>query len=347
VLLHLIWGMSLVVALGAILIMLLLVLIRLLSDRLDARRQAQRQAILENIFAWLAGAVPSETVRDHLAAQRPVATALLVEIFELVRGEDQHRLARLAEEAGLPQFMRDTVEIGTVQQRFIAAENLVWFPSDETRAVLRAALEDSDPEVALAAAGSLAELGEALPVRALLEARLDTVQDTSRQLEAVLARVAARQIPDLLEVAQDESAPERVRSAAIDALAQTGSFELLETIAAFAASPSTAIRVAAVRTLGIFGHPLGAPVVYYLLRDKDWEVRAEAAEAAGRIGLIDIAPRLCSLLSDENWWVRFRAGVALATLGPDGTERLKSLAAGPGDLAGRMAGLVLAERGLA
>jgi HEAT repeat protein len=105
--------------------------------------------------------------------------------------------------------------------------------------------------------------------------------------------------------------------------------------------------VAAVRTLGIFGHPLGAPIAHYLLRDPDWEVRAEAAEAAGRIGLVDLAPRLCQLLSDENWWVRFRAGVALATLGPDGTELLKSLATGPDDLAGRTAGLVLAERGLA
>jgi HEAT repeat protein len=82
------------------------------------------------------------------------------------------------------------------------------------------------------------------------------------------------------------------------------------------------------------------------LDDAHWEVRAEAAEATGRIGLVGIMARLVALLSDENWWVRFRAGMALAALGEPGTGQLRQVAADNADASGRMASLILAEKGL-
>jgi HEAT repeat protein len=137
-----------------------------------------------------------------------------------------------------------------------------------------------------------------------------------------------------------------VRAAALDALARTGSFDLLETIAGLNDDPAPLVRAAVARGLGVFGHPAGEAAITRLLDDPDWEVRAEAAEAAGRIGLEGLIATLARLLADEIWWVRFRAGEALAGLGSAGIAALRQTASAPVDAPRRMAALVLAERGL-
>jgi HEAT repeat protein len=98
--------------------------------------------------------------------------------------------------------------------------------------------------------------------------------------------------------------------------------------------------------LGRLGHPAAAGAVRHCLESPAWWVRAAAAEAAGRIGLLDTARVLVRLLADPEWWVRFRAGEALARLGEPG-RRLLEEAAGCGPERGRhAASMTLAERRL-
>jgi len=341
-----IWILAVIIASFSVAIMACLVLVRIATDILRRRRAARRTAVLNHVFAWLEGGISDEEAEQVFRESRAVSTGLLIEIFELMRGEDQRRLADLAERAGVPQYLRDSIEVGNAAERLTAAESLVWFPSPETLAVLRFALHDRDDQVALAAAASLAELGEDLPVARLLEARLGHLGDSSKRLEAVLIRIAPRQVDDLLSVAQDSIAPDRVRAAAIDALSRTGLFELMAPIAALADAPSPIVRASVARSLGILGHPGAYDAIVRLLGDSSWEVRAEAAEATGKIGLDDAAQLLADLLNDDNWWVRFRAGEALASLGETGIARLRMIAQSRKDVSRRMAALVLAERGL-
>ena len=84
-----------------------------------------------------------------------------------------------------------------------------------------------------------------------------------------------------------------------------------------------------------------------LLGDAAREVRAEAAEAVGRIALFGLRERLCGLLDDECWWVHFRAATAQSLLGEHGVDELKRLSRSGSDLSGRMAALVLDERSAA
>jgi HEAT repeat protein len=95
------------------------------------------------------------------------------------------------------------------------------------------------------------------------------------------------------------------------------------------------------------GHPAAEDAIASLLGDSDWQVRADAAEAAGRISLLSLIYALSDLLADDNWLVRFRAGEALAVLGPEGLASLRRLVLSQADVPRRMAGLILAERGLA
>ncbi len=282
-----------------------------------------------------------------LVEHRSIATRLFIEVLELIPGTYKQHMVKLAERCGIEHYLQKVLARGTVSSRLAAAENLAWFQSPKTRIALLAAIEDQTDDVALAAAASLAQIGERLPVARLLQARLKHGSESSRRLEAVLVRVAPHQIDDLISIVGDRSCPERARVGAIDALARTGSFYLVNSLSLLAEDCSPIVRAAVARGLGILAHPDGSEAIAKLVGDPEWEVRAEAAEAAGRSGLTTFVDRLSVLLGDENWWVRFRAGEALAALGGIGIEALRRLASSAEDRAGRMAAVVLAERGLA
>lgn len=345
--LKLIWMTASFLVALALLVMVSLVVVRLVTDYCARRQRAVRAELLSKLLSWLDGGVPEEEMVTRLRRNRAVGTSLLIEIFELMRGNDQDRLARLAEKAFIPRYLRECIETGTASERLRSAEHLVWFPSPENTAILRFALNDTLPEVSLAAAVSLAQLGEAVPVRGLIESLLEQAGEGSRQLDAMMAHIAPRQKDDLIALAQDEAAPEHIRAGAIDALGRSGQFDALDAITTLKGSPSIEVRAAVVRGLGALGHPDGTRALMELLGDAAWEVRAEAAEAVGRIGLAEAADSLSRLLADQHWWVRFHAGTALARLGEKGIGELKRLAAGsPGEPAVHMAALTLAERGL-
>ncbi len=73
-------------------------------------------------------------------------------------------------------------------------------------------------------------------------------------------------------------------------------------------------------------------------------MRAVAAEAAGRVGLVDQLDRLVELLDDDVWWVRQRAGEAILALGPAGVQTLEALKDGGTARKNRTAALALSER---
>jgi HEAT repeat protein len=78
-------------------------------------------------------------------------------------------------------------------------------------------------------------------------------------------------------------------------------------------------------------------------RDEQSLVRAEAAEAAGRIGLPSFVGPLADLLSDEAWPVRYAAAKALRLIVPEGDEALRAVASSEPSRRQRTASLVLSE----
>jgi len=60
----------------------------------------------------------------------------------------------------------------------------------------------------------------------------------------------------------------------------------------------------------------------------DWDVRAAAADAAGRLGLAGLAAPLSALMDDEAWTVRYAAANALRSFGQPGERLLRDIAAG-------------------
>ena len=343
--LALIWEISVGLAAVSVVTMMSLIVVRL-RDVSRVRDEAQRrEALLAEMLEWIEADDPKQAlaITKALEQDQALATNLLIEVFEIVRGEGQGRLAALAETAGIGDRLRRDLVSGAVRNRLAAAEGLAWFPSMATSEALGKAVLDLNDDVSFTAATTLAAQGSDLMFDEALIARLARV-NSSRRIERVLAQFAQTRPDALLNLVVDPNRSLRIRTAGLDALTQTGIEGLLELILSLQYAPSTDMRVAVARNLGALGHPEGHSTIARYLSDERWEVRCKAAESVGRLGLIDLGPQLCDLLLDENWWVRHRAGEAMAKLGDAGISALQEIVALAGETAlGHTAEHVLAE----
>jgi HEAT repeat protein len=340
-----IWEISVGLAGLSVATMTVLIIARMRSvGRLRDETQ-RREALLAAMLEWIESADPghAQAITKALLQDQMLATNLLIEVFEIVRGEGQQRLAALAEAAGIGDRLRRDLASGTVRNRLAATEGLAWFPSAATSEALSRAVLDPNDDVSFTAATTLSALGSDLMFDEALIARLARV-NSSRRIELVLAQFAQTRPDALLDLVVDPTRSLRIRTAGLDALTQTGIEGIVELLLSLQDSPCTDMRVAVARNLGSLGHPDGHGTIARYLSDERWEVRCKAAEAVGRLALLDLGPQLCDLLLDENWWVRHRAGEALAKLGEFGLSALQEIVALAGQTAlGHTAEHVLAE----
>ncbi|MCJ2066810.1 HEAT repeat domain-containing protein [Methylobacterium sp. J-088] len=343
--LTLIWEISVGLAALSVATMALLIIARNRSVRLQRDEGQRRDTLLVTMLEWLETADPGQgrTIIEALSQDQTLAMNLLIEVFETVRGEGQQRLAALAETAGIGVRLRRDLASGDVRNRLAASEGLAWFPSEATVQALVKAINDPNDDVSFTAATALLALGSDLAFDEALIDRLARL-NSSRRVERVLAQFAQHRPEALLALVKDEARSIRIRTAGLDALTQTGIDGILDLILSLQNSAFTDLRVAVARNLGSLGHPEGYSTIARYLSDERWEVRCKAAEAVGRLNLLNLGPQLCDLLLDENWWVRHRAGEALAKLGEHGIAALQEIVALAGPTAlGDTARHVLAE----
>lgn len=231
--------------------------------------------------------------------------------------------------------------------RLGAAEALAQFDDPQSLARLDAALEDSNSDVRLAAALSLAAAGRPPPARDLVEKLGIGTRENSLLAVSLFRQVAERRPAELKALLVDDAVPAGAKAAIIESLSASADYSIVPMIVSLAGeerSPANLNRY--LHALGEFGHPAGEPSIRRGMQSDSSDVRATAAEAAGRIGLVGLAPNLRLLLGDTVWWVRFRAGEALARLGSQGVAELRAAAATDDPVISEAASLTLAERGL-
>jgi HEAT repeat protein len=274
---------------------------------------------------------------------------LLVELIQLVRGSDRERFVEAATRLGVPERLRHHLNSGSPRVRLAAAEALAEFPDDQSVERLREALRDRSSDVRLSAALALASVGKTPPARELVDLLGIGTTENSLLTVGLFRDIAARRPEEIKSLIVDEGVPANAKAAAIEALSASADYSLVPLIASLALT-TDADDPALPRyfgALGAFAHPAGERAVKRGLGSPNWEARAAAAEAAGRIGLISLGPQLRELLADPLWWVRFRAGEALARMGKDGAQLLHQAARFSPEPGRTAAVLTLAERGIA
>lgn len=210
-----------------------------------------------------------------------------------------------------------------------AAKQLFRLPASAVRRLAPPCLDDSDPEVRIAAleallvarAGGLSErilpwLGDADPRvrRAAAEGLYRApslaavvplgriLSDPDPQVRAVAARAlgatesSTAVIPLLGRL--DDSEPE-VREAAASALSRIGDPSAVVPLIGKVQDPRPNVRRTVARALGSLGDVRGASALVLLLRDADESVRVAALGALGRLKAGDAVFSIVSLLPDE------------------------------------------------
>jgi HEAT repeat protein len=337
------WYVSLGIAAVALLIMVGLLLARLVMGWTGRARDAEKKRLVP----LLLGARPQGRLQKR--GRGDLLATLLVELIQLVRGSDRDRFVEAATRLGVPERLRHNLNSGSPRVRLAAAEALAEFPDKQSVERLRAALRDKSSDVRLSAALALAAAGQTPPARVLVDLLGIGTRENSLLTVGLFRDIAARYPDEIKALILDDSVPAGAKASAIEALSASADYSLVPLIATLAltSDPEDPALPRYLGALGAFAHPAGEKAVKRGLSSASWEVRAAAAEAAGRIGLISLGPQLRELLADGTWSVRFRAGEALALMGNEGAQLLHQaarFASEPGRSAAR---LTMAERGIA
>lgn len=339
------WTLSLLLSAFALLIMTGLIVARVITQRRTRAVEAQRSKVLP----LLLGSASEEELAELRRSGPDILGSLVTELIELVRGNEREQLVATATRAGVTAALRRRVASGPIRSRISAAEVLGNFLDEHCTAALETALNDRDNGVRLAAALALAGSGRAPPANLLVQ-RLRLGTDEHSMLIVTLLSEIARERPGEVRILiESEDVPSPVKAAAIEALANSGDYTLVDVISrlALAADDHAPELPRYLRGLAAFQHPGGAKAVLPRLASANWWVRAAAAEAAGRIGLAEATPQLRELLDDDDWWVRFRAGEALVQLGGRGLNMLAETSENGTERARHAARLTLAEQAMA
>ena len=338
----LIWEFSLLLAGSALALMLLLISLRLLADRRTRRREVQRQVLVP---ALLGVGELDESLATTISPA--VMADVSINLIQMVRGAEREAFADRATQLGVPLRLAKLLRSGSTRRRLAAAQAMGAFHDEGSLTALRGALDDRNGDVRLAAALSLAAAGDTRGAAMILPTLARGEREPSLLILSLLKSIAADRPGEVKALMISAHSHPLAKVAALEALVATGDYTLVPLIAdlALGARNDAEELPRYLLALGQLGHPAARAAVIDGLARPSTAVRAAAATAAGRIGLLETADTLRMLLDDPEWWVRFRAAEALLDLGEKGRSLLHE-AARTGDPRARDAArTMLAERG--
>ncbi|MER8913009.1 HEAT repeat domain-containing protein [Mesorhizobium sp. M0761] len=338
-----VWYLSILLSALSLVIMLLLIGRRVLHERRGTAGADQRRLLLTALIAFTENRDREALKTALLAVPARVAIDAGFEFISLLRGEEHDELLSAFNECGLPTLVGTQLEKGNGAERIHAAEMLAALRSEDAVANLLSALDrDRSREVRIAVAIALCDIG-ALPPLVITLRKIGVAGQRSRRVIELFRRFPSKRFDELEDYGSREDAVPFIRAAAIDALARNGGFRFGEFFARAAGDPSPEVAAAALRALGLTGHANAPAILAKAMENGGWDVRADAADAAGRLGLFELAAPLAQLMDDEAWTVRYAAANALRSLGQQGEQVLREIAASEVSRRQRTASLILAE----
>lgn len=298
----------------AVFTLTLLILVAIVVLRIAADRKALRTARIKerwtpaflNAIEGLPYRMPRIYGRD-----RELIMLVWLQFSEMLRGAARLRLRDMARELQLAGTAMRLMRRGDMRGRLLAVVGLGRMQAVEARDTLAVLITDPNPVLSLLAARSLLQIdpaGSAAAVLAVVARRtdwsaarvvamFDEVRDDSHGA-VLLAALAgskdaeATHLLPLLDVVQTADA--------------------WTTLAAFLEDDKPADTLIA--GLKAVVDPRALTATRRLASHAAWPVRAQAANALGRIGTREDVARLRDMLADPEWWVRYRAAGALARL---------------------------------
>lgn len=197
--------------------------------------------------------------------------------------------------------------------------------------ILMEAIQDKSPVVRLAAVRSLGRIRSTKSIRPLLDMLSKAEYMSRRQLAQTLIAFGTDIQPFLKRILKetlDQKQPDpHFVSTVLEVLALTGDIDCEQEVKRALTSGQLEVRIAAFKAAALLHLPLTSDALTRGLEDDEWQVRAQAALAAGKLKDENVVIPLGACLSDRNWWVRSNAGVGLFSCGKSGIRELHRIAA--------------------
>jgi hypothetical protein len=263
--------------------------------------------------------------------EQPVVLELLLRYRAMLRGPEAARITDYLEDQGYVERAVEGLHSRNRWQRATAASLLGRMKSDAAVTALIGLMGDESDDVRMAAARSLAAIGDPQAVEALASALGDPSRWTATTVATDLVEMGPAAVPTLVEIASSGgSGRSGAHEAAVTAVRVLGEIrdpraepvliELLEH------AGDLNLRARAAAALGTVGGPLAPPALRAALQDAGWQVRAQAATSLGALGDRESVTALSAAIEDGSWWVRRNCADALGELGPPGLAALRELA---------------------
>jgi HEAT repeat protein len=284
------------------------------------------------VIDYLSGSPNLEEVRAFAKSHRSHLAECLLELRNTLSGNTADRLWQLALDLALVHDWCADTHSPHLAVRRSAFERLAFCSAYEPcRRVVgqlqHAGVEDSDPEIRLAAARGLAQsdIRKDFELVFRMAVRWNTLARAvlAEALRPYAVALTKSVIPPVLHSRED-----RHVVAALEIVVAWGRAVPLKGLDQLIAKGSRAVRVQALRALPLVAAaPDNTAAVVHAISDDDREVAREAIATAGRLHIEESLPALARCLRSERPELSGAAADALAAIPPMGWEILNEFSA--------------------
>lgn len=242
---------------------------------------------------------------------RQYVLVLWIRITELVLGDAQVRLKKLAGTLGLDEFAKGLILRSRISDRMIATLALGRMGCNEAWGEIASAVRDPHPVLSFLAVRSLLQID---PKRAapILMYEMGFREDWPiRNIVAALSEIDTELlVPDLLNALRMAREAQLSRLLRVAEMVHSDEIWTLLIPLLDPEQPSE-VLVAALKAVK---DPRNLGMARALASHPEWPVRTQVAATLGRMGLAQDVDLLTQLLTDPQWWVRYRAANALVSI---------------------------------
>lgn len=253
-----------------------------------------------------------------------VISSVLQSLAVQLGGDEWERIVEIVHESPRMEEIRSRGSSRRWWRRLESARLLALLATEEDTELVHQLVNDRHAAVEIAAAGAL----DRIPSEQLVGAVLDRAVEAGGVVASYLIDLLCTNKSSLLSVLMhrlSEPRSDEELAMVMNLASELGIPSLIGYVAVHAEHENIEVRIATVRALGAFPHPVSSRALRLRLRDARWQVRAQAAAALGSICAIEAADELAAALTDTSWWVRLRSGLSLRRLGPTGSARLGAI----------------------
>lgn len=291
---------------------LLYVFARDLYERL---RAPTRFRMRDTLIDYMLG----ETGIDSLSFgrfQRATFIEVFTNIVSLIRGKKQERLKVAVKNLGLISFLESSLFNVSPVKRIRSCRMLGLLESVSSADVLTRKLFDPNPRVVSAAIIAAGEIKDEKTLPALLKLFSECSFPHAWLIASILSSFGKAVYEPIKPYLKQEKLPEKKL---ILLLKVIGELQLVESIeelkALYMESTNIDVRIASMNALGKLNDLFAVKIILDALSHPSWQLRATACRIIGEMCIKGAAYRLIPLLKDSNYYVRKNAANALVGLG--------------------------------